>query len=101
MMVSFLSVRALLLVRVFFSISWEEDEGDRLRDFDRPLTYTSSSSLKVLFREDLGNLTLLVSLDFSTSIIIDISSSCTFARDLLRPDLRTIPSEASDEDACW
>ena len=101
MMVSFLSVRALLFGRVFFSISWEEDDGDRFRDFDRPLTYTSSSSLMVLFREDLGNLTLLVSLDFSTSIIIDISSSCTFARDLLRPDLRTIPSEASEEDACW
>lgn len=100
-MVSFFSVRALPLVRVFFSISWEEDEGDRFRDFDRPLTYTSSSSLMVLFREELGNLTLLVSLDFSTSIIIDISSSCSFARDLLRPDLRTIPSEASDEDACW
>lgn len=100
-MVSFLSVRAFPLVRVFFSYSWEEDDGDRFRDFDRPFTYTSSSSLMVLFREDLGNLTLLVSFDFSTSIIIDMSSSCTFAMDLLRPDLRTIPSEASEEDACW
>jgi hypothetical protein len=60
------------------------------------LGYTSSSSLMVLFREDLGNLTLLVSLDLSTSIIIDISSSFIFARDLLRKDLRITPCEASD-----
>jgi hypothetical protein len=89
-------MRPLPLVRGFFSISWEEEDGDRFRDFDRPLGYTSSSSLMVLFREDLGNLTLLVSLDLSTSIIIDASSSCMFARDLLRKDLRITPCEASD-----